>query len=188
MSLNRLNCEKIKRKLSAYIDGEINIPKKDIISNHIEKCHICKGELSVLIKQNDLLREIKNIEPSLGFRTGLWEKIKEWERLKQENEEAIKKTRLKWLLPVSAFGVIAFFVIFAFTLLIPLAYGFSSVKKHEPIYFVVNAFSSLHQKNILAPINLINYCNNCCKALCKCYQSKTNKGCICGGCENEHKN
>ena len=184
--MDGLNCEQIKRKLFSYIDEEINIPEKDIISNHIKNCQICKGELTVLVKQKDLLVKLKDVEVSSDFRAGLLRKVKEWDDLKQENEETIRKTHLNWLLPVPAIGVIVFISIFAFTLFLPFAYGVPQEKKQESLNFVIGTFSNLHQKSILAPVNLINYCKSCCEIICKCYQEKNNKGCICGGCENGH--
>lgn len=188
MLFKRMYCNKIRKELPGFLSDEIKGREKEQINAHLEECVQCREELTVFAKQNNILLKQENIEPSLNFRNELLEKINEYERLKQINQEGIKRMHLKWFLPVPAIGVIVFFIIFAFTLLMPFAYGIPLENKQESLNFVIGSFSNLHQKSILAPINLINYCNNCCRILCKCYQSKTHKGCICGGCENDNKN
>lgn len=188
MIFKRIICNENRRKLQGFLTLDLSDREIEEVRKHLEKCQYCRMELDIFVKQNDLLMEFENIEPSSDFKTKLNEKIGNWEKLKQTNQEIFKKTHIKWFLPVPAVGVLAFIAILIFSLFIPFAYGIPLETRHEARNFVIGAFNNLQQKSILTPINLINYCSKCCKILCKCYQLKMHKGCICGGCEDGHKN
>jgi anti-sigma factor RsiW len=66
-----MKCSKIKKKLSAYLDGEMPEQEMQMISEHVEHCEECKAGLAAFIAVSDALNTIESIEVPLYFMTRL---------------------------------------------------------------------------------------------------------------------
>ena len=70
-----MKCERVKRKLVAYLDGELEQRLKFKVKKHLSQCATCKGEAGLLQKTVRLLKEQEHVMPSVSFETRLWERI-----------------------------------------------------------------------------------------------------------------
>jgi anti-sigma factor RsiW len=72
-----MKCYKIKKRLSAYFDGEIAEEEKKIISEHLAGCEKCQEELAVFSKVRDSLRVLRGMDVPPYFMTRLRQQIRE---------------------------------------------------------------------------------------------------------------
>ncbi len=98
-----MKCSKIKRRISAYIDGEVPEHERNLISEHLQQCEECAVELAALSAATDALNEIKGIEVPPFFMTRLRQNIRE------QTETVSIRQKIKRLVfsAVTAFAVIA---------------------------------------------------------------------------------
>jgi len=174
-----VKCKRVRRKLSAYLDGELNDKGKEIITEHLKECTNCRKEFTILSEQDELVTKLEAIEPSVNFRIRFWKKVRE-----SEGKEVVKKMpRLSWL-PVPVMSLLIVIIIsyvsgFYFTL---YAKG-ENLRTQIETQVLENFIASAHPLN---PISLLNFCNECWEALCRRAQSqKVSSKCICGRCENQ---
>lgn len=105
-----MKCKKVKKELSAYVDGELNEKDKQAIFEHVEKCSNCKGELVILSQQDEYLRQLEPIKPSSDFRGRFWQKVNVWEESKQKQKMSWLQ-KISWLpFPVSAWNFAVLFL------------------------------------------------------------------------------
>lgn len=74
-----MRCEKIKEKLSAFIDNELDREKTSDIEKHLAECSDCNQELKILAKTWDSLEVWEKIEPSDNFEARFWQRVRERE-------------------------------------------------------------------------------------------------------------
>ncbi len=183
---NIMKCKEVKRKLSAYLDGEMKERERKTISEHLEKCPDCKKELTILSQQDKFLERVEAIEPSVNFRAKFWQKVTRQQQViaSEQSERGNLFRRLKpaatWL-PVPAMGFLIVLVIFHL-----ITFSFSVSAKSQDLR---NKIVSCAIKNLiipshpLNPISLLNFCKGCCETLCKCAQNQgVSSECVCGGC------
>jgi predicted anti-sigma-YlaC factor YlaD len=95
-----VNCSKIRRRLSAYLDGELDSVKKVSIESHLENCQACRHELKIVNQSWHFLDSLPEPEPPLYFYT----------RLKARLSSAARERKESWLdrvlIPVSAVVVV----------------------------------------------------------------------------------
>lgn len=109
-----MRCQKAKRFLPLFLDGQLNEKLTIKVKDHLEACLGCSGELNLLKQTWDLLGEWKPVAPSPNFKATFWQ------RLSQE-EETLKRRpvfvfpRLKPSL-IPAFATIAIILIISITL------------------------------------------------------------------------
>lgn len=173
-----MNCKKVKRKLSAYLDNELKEKEQSLISEHLKTCENCKKELNIFLEQNKFLMKLETIKPSIDFKPNFWRKVRAI-----ENPVIEKMPVLKWI-PVPVFCSIGIILFLGFLTLSPLLYGISNTEMSKKIFYhIKKSFIPLSQQSIFAPINFSNFCDEYCKTLCEECQIKTNtKKCICGRC------
>jgi len=70
-----MKCKRIRRKLVAYLDGELREKQKLLIKEHLTECPECKKEADLLNKSFYLLKDQQRLKPSQGFEASLWERI-----------------------------------------------------------------------------------------------------------------
>jgi len=96
-----MKCREVKRKLSAYMDGELDLHEKKMVETHLQSCAKCQHELKILKETWEEITNLPLPDPVPYFYT----------RLKVRMEEREKKKRLNWveqvLIPASAVAVIA---------------------------------------------------------------------------------
>ena len=72
-----MNCHNIKKRLSAYLDGEITDEEEEIILEHLAGCEKCREELAAFSEVQDSLRMIKGMDVPPYFMTRLRQQIRE---------------------------------------------------------------------------------------------------------------
>jgi anti-sigma factor RsiW len=65
--MKRMNCSQISRKLSAFMDGELDDQTSSLIGQHIERCPECQEYFGRLRKMDALVCGLPNIEPGTDF-------------------------------------------------------------------------------------------------------------------------
>lgn len=173
--VHHMKCKKIKRKLSAYLDKELNYKEKQIVEKHLKECVNCMDELDILSNQDKFLIKIETIEPSFNFRNIFWRKV---QFSSASNVQSSMK--LDWFpIPVMSFLIVLIILnlsIFFFTL---FARG-EDLRNQITSEVVKNIVIHSH---LLNPVSLLNFCQSSCEILCKCAQSQgVSSECICGKC------
>ncbi|GEM_PF-801262 len=80
-----MDCERVRQKLSAYIDGDLTFAEKERIEEHLRFCISCQKEMRKLLGLKNLLRityTILAIEPKRNFSLH-WQEVlqrKSWQR------------------------------------------------------------------------------------------------------------
>jgi len=74
-----MNCIKVKKKLSALLDNEIDQKPKPDIEHHLTECPACEHEYKLLTQIWNSLEAWEKIEPSDNFEARFWQKAREKE-------------------------------------------------------------------------------------------------------------
>jgi len=69
-----MNCKKIKRFLSLFLDGRLDKNNVAAVETHIEGCLICSRELKLLRESWDLLGKWDSVSPSPNFKAVFWQR------------------------------------------------------------------------------------------------------------------
>jgi anti-sigma factor RsiW len=72
-----MKCSQIKKKLSAYLDGEISDNEKRMITEHLKACAICQEELVILSRIKESLNVVDGMKVPSYFMTRLRQRIKD---------------------------------------------------------------------------------------------------------------
>jgi len=115
-----MKCKRLRRKLVAYLDGELREKQKLLIKKHLSQCAECRKEADLLNESFCLLKGQEHLKPSEDFLANLWERI--------------YSTEEKQLLPQAIFGRLVHLVLpaaVAAALIIGVLVG-SSVEKIIP--------------------------------------------------------
>jgi anti-sigma factor RsiW len=72
-----MKCSQVRRKLSAYLDGEVPDKDRAQISGHLQHCRGCQDELTALAGVSDALGILQGMEVPPYFMTRLRQQIKE---------------------------------------------------------------------------------------------------------------
>lgn len=172
-----MDCKKIKQKLSAYLDNELNPQEKPDLSEHLKTCQACREELAILTKQDIFLKKPERIEPLPYFRTRLQT------RLSESNKKEYTNPVFKWI-PIPLTCSVLIILFFVFSALTPAIYGIADVEIKSKISMLFRKnISCVNTKNVIAPLNFIAFYNEYCQILCECCQQKDGSVCICGRCE-----
>jgi anti-sigma factor RsiW len=60
-------CQSVRKKLSAYQDGEATTAEKDAIDAHLRTCEACRKQHEALLQTYRMLRSLPEIEPAPGL-------------------------------------------------------------------------------------------------------------------------
>ncbi|MCK4618140.1 zf-HC2 domain-containing protein [Candidatus Aerophobetes bacterium] len=115
-----MKCKRLRRKLVAYLDGELREKQKHLIKKHLSQCAECRKEAHLLNESFCLLKGQDYLKPSEDFLANLWERI--------------YSTEEKQLLPQVIFGRLVHLILpaaVAAVLIIGVLVG-SSVEKIIP--------------------------------------------------------
>ncbi len=95
-----MKCREVKRKLSAYMDGELNLHEKKMVETHLRSCAKCQHELEILKETWEEMGTLPLPDPDPYF----------YARLKARMKAREKKRKASWveqvLIPASAVAVI----------------------------------------------------------------------------------
>lgn len=75
-----MRCRKIKKKLSAFIDSELDQKMKSDVEKHLTVCSACNQELKALTHAYDAIEVWERIATSDNFETNFGQKMRERER------------------------------------------------------------------------------------------------------------
>lgn len=75
-----MKCSRIKKKLSAYLDGEVSEQERRMISEHLKLCEECKAEFTAMSSVGDALKTLEGFETPPFFMTRLRQAVSEQER------------------------------------------------------------------------------------------------------------
>lgn len=166
-----MECRKVLRKLSAYMDKELSDAESAALAVHLKNCEDCRKELGLLAGQDRFIASAAGIEPSAGFNARVWRKI----------DSAVKETYipvLRWL-PVPAACVILIIAFLSFSIVSPLVYSQDKNLNMELKALALKTIIPTTLSNIFAPVALVNFCNEYCRIMCShCDGTK------CGDCSN----
>lgn len=122
-----MNCNEVRDNLSLYIDDELNDEEKRMMDEHLKSCPDCDKELMEYRNVIQLLNELPDEEPPLGYCKRLHEKLlnasSELPELKEETEiQNIKdipkrqSNKFRWVKYGSlAAAFVLVFVVYGFT-------------------------------------------------------------------------
>jgi len=62
-----MNCKTAKRMISAFLDGELSETKARLLSEHVDSCAVCRGELMATRNVNNALGLWPGIAPTFSL-------------------------------------------------------------------------------------------------------------------------
>ena len=68
-------CKDIRKKLSAFQDGEVNQAQKESIEIHLQSCRECKKEIAAMMHTYQSIDKLPQIEPDPMFTQQVMERI-----------------------------------------------------------------------------------------------------------------
>lgn len=102
-----MKCSRIRRRFSAFLDGEVSEEEKRQILEHLKSCPDCQRELEALHQLSDSLDSFEEIEPSSYFMIHLKQRIAE-----REARSLIRFPFMEWTrrvaVPVGATALVIF--------------------------------------------------------------------------------
>jgi predicted anti-sigma-YlaC factor YlaD len=96
-----MNCYQVKRKLSAYLDRELDSALLLELENHLERCESCRQEFEILKTTWDLLAH----EPSPELHPFFYTRLKARQKAQKAHARAPWIERI--LIPISVTAVVA---------------------------------------------------------------------------------
>ncbi len=87
-----MKCSWIRRKLSAFLDGEISEEENQLISEHLKSCERCKKELEELSQVSDVLEVMDEVKVSPFFITRLKQRIAD-----QKSKSVVRLPFVEWI-------------------------------------------------------------------------------------------
>lgn len=75
-----MECEKIRDRLTEFIDGEIPENEYDVFQAHLDECEDCQKELETIRSFLDSCKQWKSIKPSRDWESELRKKITKTQR------------------------------------------------------------------------------------------------------------
>lgn len=110
-----MNCERVRELLSDYLNGDLPLPERVLLEQHIETCSSCRAELRKLEKVRSILVSFPVVEPPPDFARRVLARY----YAQRRQVSPLRTFFYGGLHPRRAFGyaVIALFLLFAFALL-----------------------------------------------------------------------
>ena len=134
-----MRCKKVRRKLGAYLDGELKETEKKLMEEHLKKCVDCYQELTLLSQLSQTLKKWKEVKYSDEFEANLWQSLSYEKEKKFSFQNAFRWTE-QFLLPVGIAIILIAGVVFLNDFLsekfYPQAYDL------EEEYFTLSALNS----------------------------------------------
>ncbi len=70
-----MRCQKAKRFLPLFLDGQLNEKLTIKVKDHLEDCLGCSDEINLLKQSWDLLGEWEPVAPSPNFKATFWQRV-----------------------------------------------------------------------------------------------------------------
>lgn len=76
-----MRCQKIRRLIPNFLEGQLSDKLKTLISGHIKVCRGCAKEKELYEKSWQLAGSLEDVEPEPGFKSRFWTRLasEEWE-------------------------------------------------------------------------------------------------------------
>jgi predicted anti-sigma-YlaC factor YlaD len=87
-----MKCSQIKRKLTAFLDGETSEEESQLISEHVKSCEHCRKELEELSQVSDVLNTMDEVRVSPFFITRLKQRIAD-----QKSKRVVRMPFVEWI-------------------------------------------------------------------------------------------
>jgi predicted anti-sigma-YlaC factor YlaD len=100
-----MKCSKVKRMLSAYLDGEVSEKEKELITEHTATCATCKTKLEELSATNRIIDTVEDVEATPYFFTRLMKTIKDREKTQTVTIPFFERIR-NIVVPVGAIAIL----------------------------------------------------------------------------------
>ncbi len=145
-----MDCKKVRKKLSSYLDNEVNLDQKSKIKEHLKKCKACSYQLKQLRQIQSLVQKIPSQKPEPGFYERLSSRL-------SEKEMSLKERLFGWGYSWRLFPRIAIAASIVLILSVSLLYIWRSssisgvnieVFQKEYIYYS-NEMSSFAEESVL---------------------------------------
>ncbi len=174
-----MKCEKIAKNLSAYLDGELDEKEEQAVYEHLKTCPGCKKELAILSKQDEYIKQLKQVAPSPEFNTGVLRKAR---GLEESADKGRIRVPVLARLPVPAMGILIILITFY---MVSFSSALSAKGQDIKDGITVSIVKELVvSRKLLNPVALINLCEGCCGVLCKCAREQgVSSECVCRKCE-----
>ncbi|OGF48306.1 MAG: hypothetical protein A2452_12350 [Candidatus Firestonebacteria bacterium RIFOXYC2_FULL_39_67] len=177
MRISKGKCEEIRRKIPAFVDGELSDVEKSQVKEHLDSCLPCLKESKIYLKQDKILTKLKDIESSLNFNRKLFLKIQQADSKGQNPMDIF----LKWILPVPALCAAILVIFMGFTLVSPYIYALPGEKVNTTV-------TTDSRKSFFSFVEFSSYCDKHCEQVCRYCRVAMGSECKCGRCSNESKN
>jgi predicted anti-sigma-YlaC factor YlaD len=100
-----MKCSEIRKKLSAFLDGEVSEEEKYLISEHLKLCDLCRKEFEALTQVSEILEVIDEVQVSPFFIIRLKQRI-----IEQKSRSRARFPFVEWIrkvaVPVTATALI----------------------------------------------------------------------------------
>jgi predicted anti-sigma-YlaC factor YlaD len=100
-----MTCSEVKRKLSAFSDGEVSKEEKQLIVEHLRLCELCRKEFESFAHVSEVLEVMDEVHVSPFFITRLKQKIAD-----QKEKSSVRFPIVEWIrkaaVPVTATALI----------------------------------------------------------------------------------
>lgn len=87
-----MNCSRILKKLSAYVDNEVSEQERRVISEHLKTCPRCQAELEQLLQISRSLDTVEHVETPPYFVPHLKQKLAD-----RQSERGIRFPFIEWI-------------------------------------------------------------------------------------------
>ncbi len=71
-----MRCYKARKKLAAFLDGQLNLAQKEELQEHLEACLNCQEQLADLKQLDQALSVYPMVETGVDFVPNFWQKVR----------------------------------------------------------------------------------------------------------------
>ena len=72
-----MNCTKVQRKISAFIDGELDAASYEDVESHLKACPECRKMQSLMEQVDGFVKNGEEIDVSTSFQETLWVRLEQ---------------------------------------------------------------------------------------------------------------
>lgn len=152
-------CRKFRRRLSAYLDGELPAPEAEALKAHLASCASCSAGLAALRAAEADLEDLPGMEPSPFFAARAIAAVKE-----PRPETGADRRFLR--LPVPAMALMLGLMAAGLFSLVLNARAMEPAQRRGLLARVVSGLRT--PDSLINPVALGRLCGNCAAYLCEC--------------------
>ncbi len=164
-----MDCNFIKKRISAIIDDELNDKENKDVKNHLDICKECSKLIQDYKKIDAQLLLFEEIAPQNPIKI-----------IKEKNYQVFSLFNLRKLIPVSAVLTVMIIIFISSIFITPLIYGNTDTRK-QTVSDVAKSYIKCVMKPSFGYSSFIEFCNCSCEIIGKCCCNKHNKNMNCKG-------